>query len=241
MFKKKTCKRCGKKTSDKNDFCPHCGASLRSRGQNKEEGWGMLGKDDFMPQMDNMKLPMGFNMLFNSLMKNLDKQFRNFENEMKEENSKNKNKNVKKGGVSISISSFDGMPPEIKVQSFGNAPGAGREGKINPNRKNKKGSEEEGIQSVNFSSDKKKKFSNLPHEEPSTNIRRFSDRVVYEINIPGVKSKDDISINILDNSIEIKAVSKDKAYFKLIPISLPLMNYNLSKGKLVLELGEKEG
>lgn len=82
-------------------------------------------------------------------------------------------------------------------------------------------------------------FSKLPQEEPKTNIRRLSNTVIYEINLPEVKSIDDISINQLENSIEIKAVSQKKAYAKIIQINLPIINYVFSKEKLILELNTK--
>ena len=79
----------------------------------------------------------------------------------------------------------------------------------------------------------------LPRETPTANVRRLGDLVIYEINIPGVKSLKDISISQLENSIEIKAIAKDKAYLKLLPVSLPILNYNLEKDKLILELEAK--
>jgi len=90
-----------------------------------------------------------------------------------------------------------------------------------------------------FSQENMKKFSSLPREEPLTNIRRLSDKMIYEISLVGVKSINDITIIKLENSIEIKAIAKDKSYFKLISISLPIINYNFSKGKLVLEFEVK--
>ena len=54
--------------------------------------------------------------------------------------------------------------------------------------------------------------------------------------MPEVKSFKDILINKLENSIEIKAIGKTKAYFKIIPINMPIVSQNLSQGKLVLEL-----
>jgi len=57
--------------------------------------------------------------------------------------------------------------------------------------------------------------------------------------MPGVKSIKDVSVNQLENSIEIKAVAKDNSYFKLIPINLPVLDYELSEEKLVLELEAK--
>ena len=91
----------------------------------------------------------------------------------------------------------------------------------------------------NFSEKNFKKISQLQKEEPKTNIRRLSDKVVYEIEVPGVKSIKDVSIIKLERSIEIKAYSKDKLYFKTISINLPITDYSLSEEKLILELGVK--
>ena len=76
----------------------------------------------------------------------------------------------------------------------------------------------------------------MPRETPKTNIRRFSNKIVYEINVPGVNSVDDISIIQLENSIEIKAVSKEKSYAKILPINLPIVNYGFDNQKILLEL-----
>ena len=81
-----------------------------------------------------------------------------------------------------------------------------------------------------------KKFSSLPQKDPRTDVRRFSDKVVYEIDVPGVKSLKNISITKFENNIEVKAISKDKAYRKMIPVNFPITNYELSKEKLILEL-----
>jgi len=216
MFKKKKCNRCGKKVSDKYDFCPNCGNSM---GNPQNNDWGMLGKNDFMPSMNEIKLPMGFNMLFNSLMKNMNKQFSEFEKENE------KSKKIKKDGISISISTFGNGPPRIKVNSLGN----NQEAEVQKTVINAK--------QTLFSREKIKEFSSLPREEPKTNIRRLSNKVLYEIDMPGVESTENISIIKLENSIEIKAIAKEKSYFKLIPINLPLENYSLDNGKLILELG----
>ena len=96
------------------------------------------------------------------------------------------------------------------------------------------------ISSNNLPQNHLKKFSKLPKNEPKTNVRRFSDKVIYEINIPGVKSIKDVSIIKLENNIEIKAITKDKAYNKLIPFNFPITDYNFSRGKLILELDSKE-
>jgi len=228
MFNKKTCRNCGEKTSGKYNFCPYCRAPLNEPFDGKD--WGMLGKNDFMPA-EEIRLPMGLNAIFNSLMKNLNKQFSELDGDMKEEKGKLETK-VKRGGISISISTSGDLPPEIRVKSFGNIPEfQEKERKIERKMT--------GLMKDNLQK-KSKKFSGLPKKEPKTNIRRFSNRVVYEIKMPGVKSIKDISIIQLENSIEIKALAKNKVFHKIIPINLPIRKYNLEKGKLVLELETRD-
>ena len=223
MFNKKKCEKCGEKISNDYNFCPYCRTSLKDYFD--DEDWGFLGRNDFI---EEVKLPLGFNHLFNSLIKNLNTQFKEFENiETKEEQ---KRPQIKKGGISISISTSGNKQPEIKVTSFGNVPRF--------KEKEKQITKEAKILDLPLSD--AKKFSGVPKKEPETNIRRLSNKVVYEINMPGVKSIDDISIIQLENSIEIKAFAKDKVFHKIIPINLPISDYNLSKGKLVLELDAKE-
>lgn len=219
MFKKKKCGKCNKKIGGKYDFCPYCGNRVSNEGQN--EDWGMLGKSDFMP-LNNIKLPIGFNAIFNSLVKNLSKELNK---EMMSNNFKEieEPKKIEKDGLSISISTFGNGPPKIKVTQMG-------ENRKTPEEKIKQ------IKQNFFTENQIKNFAGLKREEPKTNIRRLSNKVVYEIEIPGVKSVEDISIIKLENSIEIKAISKNKAYAKIIPINLPIKKYNLSNGKLILEL-----
>ena len=226
MFKKR-CQNCRERISEKYKFCPYCSAQLKGN-----EDFGMLGRDDFMSSDNEIKFPRGLNMIFNSLLKNLDNQFKELdrgagEDAMETERFQRRPK-INKGGISISISTSGDRPPEIKVRSFGHPKFKQQERQIK-----KKVME---IPQKKLPQRSLKKISKLPKEEPLTNIRRLGDKVVYEIYIPGVKSIKDVSIVKLENSIEIKAIAKDKAYIKLIPINLPISNYNLSKGKLVLEL-----
>lgn len=207
MFKKKECKNCKSKINEDYDFCPYCGIPVKN---NKEE-WGMLGKNDFMGELNNMKLPLGFNSILNSIMKNLEKQL------------PQKN-NLEKTGISIDISNSGDGVPKIKIKTFGND--------NKPTQKIKE------IPSKNLSQENIKKFLKLPRKEPKTEVRRFSDKLVYEIELPGVKTVEDISITKLESGLEVRAIAKDKAYFKTISVNLPLINYALSEGKLILELKE---
>ncbi len=224
MFKKKKCKNCGEKINESYNFCPYCRTPIRDFFKDDKE-WGILGRNDFMSHED-VRLPMGFNNLFNTLLKNLNKKFNEFE-DMEDESKKSR---VKKGGIGISIHTSGNKPPKIKVRSFGNLP----EFKEEEKQVKKK------VKSLKLPVSDSKKFAGLPKKEPATNIRRFSDKIIYEINMPGVKSIKDVSIIQLENSIEIKALAKNKVYYKIIPINLPVRNYNLLKEKLILEIEAKE-
>ncbi len=206
---KKRCAKCGKKISSKYRFCPYCGYGDRDFNDTENE-WGMLGRDDIA--MENaFQMPMGLDNIFNSLMKNLTKQLN--------ESYNPKDSRIKNNGISISISSSGNSPPKVRVNS--------------PQKKVRKKLPGQ------FSEGEAKRFSQLKKQEPKTNMRRLSNRVIYEIKLPGVKSLKDVSIARLETSIEIKAIGKNKAYFKRIPLNMPIINYNFSEGELVLEFAAK--
>ena len=220
MFDKKDCSKCGKKISSKYEFCPHCGKSLNNSGG---EDWGMLGKDDRMNEVDDMSNLFGgvggkmLGGMFNSAMKMLEKEI---QKEMKQNASQPKSnfqlfingKKVDVGGASMSQPVANGKTKVPAKKKF---------------------------VSSHFSEEQLKKFSKLQREEPSTNIRRLSNRVIYEIVMPGVKSINDISILRLEDSIEIKAMAKDKVYVKIFPMKLDLVSNSFSKDKLLLEFEAK--
>lgn len=214
MFRKKECQKCGRKMNEGYDFCPYCG---NHSGSSRNEDWGMLGKDDFFNDIGNAKLPMGFNSIFNFLMKNLDKQFSQMQKNTSE---------VEKKGISIDISNTGDGVPKIKIKTFG--------GNEMQNKKPVQKIKE--AKSKNFSKEDVKKFLKLKRVEPKSEIRRFSDKVVYEVELPGVKSMEDVSVLKLENSVEIRAMAKEKAYVKILPINMPLINYSLAEEKLILEL-----
>ena len=209
----KKCRNCGERIRDNNRFCPNCGIPLK---KNNPEEWGMLGREDLEEEdffSDSFFRGFGgnmFNKMLGSAMKML-------ENEMKKEMERSS------------------PQPRTNIRLMIN----GKEIDLNQAKKHAEAKKTKKSNAENFSKENLKKFSELPRKEPKTNIRRLSDRVIYEIEMPGVKSIKDVSVNQLENSIEIKAVAKDNSYFKLIPINLPVLDYELSEEKLVLELEAK--
>lgn len=214
MFSKQFCEKCRKKTSKKNFFCPSCGNKLK--GNN--EDWGMLGKNDSINEM------MPFHPLLNGFSgKIINKMFgsamRMLEREMQKEMQK-ENKNTEKS----SRTNF-----KLMIN--------GKEVKFSNLKQIQKNSEKLAPR-MDFEDEQVKYFTKLPKKEPKTSLRRIGDKIVYELKIPGVKSPKDVIVNKLENSIEVKAIGKTKAYFKVIPINMPVINQVLSDGKLVLELRE---
>jgi HSP20 family molecular chaperone IbpA len=216
MFgKKQTCSRCGSKTSNKHCFCPFCGFSLKE-------------KDSFFEPSFNMGFP--FNTIIKQLSKHIEKEFREMDRQMPptfddEDIKEPKQKIQPMQGLSISISSSGGQPV-IRVKNLGNqaSPNAQAQNVNQP---------KEHIPEI--TEKQAEHYSKLPKEEPLTSVRRFSDKIIYEIDLPEVK-KENLIITRLHNSIEIKAFTQDKAFFKLIPISLPILKSQLKEGKLIIEL-----
>ena len=219
MLKKIKCPRCNCKIKKSDSFCSSCGQKTNSTQNN-----GMLGANDIIPGMpQQIKLPMGLNVIFNSLMKNLNKEMQNMNQDFTKE--LNKEGIPKMNGISISISSGKNIPPQIRMH----------------NPENPKETKTPMVlhKSKSFSKESKENFIKTEKEEPKTNIRRLGDKVIYELELPGIDSLDQISFIKMENSIEIKAATKEKAYEKIIQIDLPISDYKLEDEKLILELEAK--
>ncbi|MEK6842378.1 MAG: hypothetical protein AABX84_01060 [Nanoarchaeota archaeon] len=215
MFGKRECQRCREKSSNKYNFCPNCGVPFNNKSG---EDYGMLGENDSnnFPDFNNLSNPFLGGINGKMMGKMFESAVRMLEKEMKKQNS-----------------------PKTNFQLFINGKKVNIEKNLNNSTQSTKRYKRE-MSSENLPQANLKKFGDFPKKEPETNVRRFSDKVIYEINMPGLKSEKEISIIKLENSIEIKALGNDVIYRKIIPISLPITDYKISNDKLVLELGLKE-
>jgi hypothetical protein len=261
MFKKKVKCLCGKKIDNKYEFCPHCGTSVdesknyRIRRKKDEEVFDneidkitkAFSQEFGMPALASFPVKM----LVKKLSKDIEKQFREADQEMTRQKFQDSmfnmnNPNIPKGAKKNSQPIIKDGRKIGNMDEFRFPGGQGFSIQINMNNSqpvlSDESSEENEIQnqkklpSSRISEADAEKLSKLPRKEPETSVRRLTDKIVYEISLPGVKNEKEITINKLQNSIEIKAFSKDKAYFKLIPVSFPIKNWKLSKEKLILEL-----
>ncbi len=213
MFKRKNCEKCGKELKKEFEFCPYCG-----NPSDCDNSWGMLGKND----INNFEMP-GFGLTGNIFNKMIGNAMKMIENEMQ--------KGVKEAEMPV---------PRTKFQLYINGKKIPiNQGNVKVIKKQKKAPLKRQSLNKEFSGENQKKFAELDKCEPETRVRRLADRIIFEISMPGVKSTEDISIRNLENSIEIKAIAKEKAYYKIISISLPVMDYYLDKDILVLELEDK--
>ncbi len=208
MFKKNKCRKCGEALKNKFEFCPSCGTQINK----SDDDWGMLGKKDIeIPMEDFSKGIFG-----GAGAKMMNKMLGNAMKMLEKELQKNANEvHTPRTRFELFINGKRISPSNIKVEKKQNKK------KINPPM---------------FTKESMNKFSSLPKKEPETNVRRLSNKIVYEMDIPGVESVNNISIIQLESSIEIKAISKDKAYSKVIPMRLPINRYKLEDGKLAIEL-----
>jgi len=229
MFNKK-CPRCARKIDKDYEFCPYCGFNIKKEEDARD--FGFLGRED------NFELPelgvgtqFGLDKIFSSLLKQIDTQFKEMDRGLGGDMTPKKITKEKlppnARGISISITTSSNRKPEIKVRGFG------------PGFENRTENAQEPVKEIKrqeISEEKARKIAKLPKQEAETNVRRLSNKIVYEISLPGIERQDNIIINKLENSIEIKAFSKDKVYFKLLPVNLPIINHKLENEKLILEL-----
>ena len=120
---------------------------------------------------------------------------------------------LKAKGVSITITSDNTSPPKINVQAYGQP------------------------KHVHHHYDQKPLRVPKVTEEPETKIQKSQNKQIITLNLPDVKSLEDIEFKQLSQSIEIKAFAGDKAYFKLIPIPTNAsVNNEFKDGVLKIEI-----
>ena len=225
MFEKK-CDKCKNKIKKDFEFCPFCGNNLSSDFDN--EDFGILGKNDFINDNSFPDFGSSFiDKIFNQTMKMMEKQMKNIAEQANNQNKPQRipineiNPNL---NVQFFVNGKRVFPPQQEqLQNIQNQEQI-RQTKVNVNK---------------MPLEKLERFSKLKRLEPVSKVRRIGNKVIYELEVPGVKDLDDVLINRLENSIEIKALARDKSYSKILNINLPIIRYGLDNGNLILELQGK--
>jgi HSP20 family molecular chaperone IbpA len=214
------CKKCEKDMEKGWRYCPHCG--------HKPEGLfgGFLSISDIFSRMRKEMDQMA-----KDVDEDFEKDIEAFDISPWFNEIQNIQKPVKKG-FTIRIVSGTGKEPEVDIKTFGDVEKAGLEKQLT----------EMGIRPEHRTHEKpREEKPRLPApkitEEPVTDVKRLDSRVVVDMEIPGVRGEEDIEINELEASVEVKAIAGDKAYFKILtkPEQFSLVKKDFSKGRLHLE------
>ncbi len=206
------CGRCGSDVKEGWTYCPKCGNPLRRR-------------DLFSDMFDRMRREMKeMDRVFEKDMQFLD--ISPFFRQQKPRGS----------GFTIRITRAGGKEPKVSVKTFGNVDkGMKREisedledmvsRQPKPEKREHKwglrkmipaGGPAEPAEAQRETPEREKHREPKKTEEPECEVRPLEDRVVVEIKLPGVKSEKDIRVKELESSVEVKAMVKDKAFFKIL-------------------------
>jgi len=212
FFKKKSnkqqrCGNCSSKTSEKFSYCPYCGNPLIDEEKHVKD-YGLLGANEEFLETESQSFNFGITdkiigSLMNGLIKNLGKQFRQFD------------KKSEKTEIS-------GFPNGIKIR-IGPVPAA------------QKKTAQKSMRHNDISEKQLEKMSSLPREKAETKVKRLNDKIIYELDTPGIESPQDVFVSKLESGYEIKAIGNKKIYVNSLPVNLPLKKVSLGDGKLFVE------
>jgi HSP20 family molecular chaperone IbpA len=213
------CANCGRETDARWKFCPSCGAELEIKER------ALFGDvfERMEREMSEMNKALEKNFEFADLIPMFPKN----------------TKPMRGSGFSIKITQGTGHKPKVSIQTFGDVPKKAIEKEadkmgfgdriskaIRPEK-----TESSGAQGICFDSAKHT-------EEPVTCMKKVGSKTLVEIKLPGVRNANDIEVKKLENSIEVKAIAGEKAYFKILtkPPETSIFNQTFKNGVLTIEL-----
>jgi HSP20 family molecular chaperone IbpA len=203
------CKRCGSRLEKEWEYCPKCGAPL---------------KHDMFSLFDMSKIFQRLGKVQEEMKKSVDKDFEVFD-------LTPAFRKAKSSGFTIRITSSTGNQPKVYVNTFGD---------VDEKAVRKEVGEMAEQTGVKLKTAHKPAERELPAakytEEPEVRVHREGSGVVVEIEMPGVRSEEDVRIKELESSVEVRAIAGDKAYFKILtkPEQFSITEKEFRKGKLVI-------
>jgi hypothetical protein len=208
VFNKNKCENCDSKIKGKFSFCPYCGDSLVDEDQ-MEKDYGLIGKDDALGSPEETQMDFGItDKLIGSLVNSL---IKNLDKQFK---------NLDKQPKNFENAEVQNFPNGIKIR-IGHSP--------------EKAKKQKNFFKKQLSDQQLKKMSTLPRTEAKTKVKRIGEKVIYELNAPGIESPQDVFVSKLESGYEIKAISERKIYVNTLPINLPMRGFAIDKNKLFIE------
>jgi len=222
MFnKKRNCKNCNKKVEKDFDFCPYCGKTIINGD------YGLLGKSDESDLNNIFEENLQKNFGGSILDKMLSNAMKMLQKEINQLNIEEKNlKNIEKDhNLNSSI-------PKTRFQIYIN----GKKIPINSEIQQYNLKKQEGQNKpLKISEELIKNSVKLPRKEAKTKLIRLKDKVIYELKTPGLNSLEEVLINRLEQSLEIKVYTNKAGYHNNLAVKLPLTKYYTKEEKLFLE------
>lgn len=215
--------------------CPVCGTKM-------EKGWG------FCPRCGSRTSGDFFDEIFSRMRKELAEMNRLMEKDVEAFDlspwfrDAGKKTGQRGTGFTIKIVQAGGRKPDISVRTFGDVD----KGKL------RKEMGEIGVLQQGPEKPAGRRFFRpkpanqqeklvlkgpMRTEEPKTSVARSASKVVVSMQLPGVKSEKDVEVCELENSVEVKAIAHDRAYFKILtkPGQFRLSRKSFANGVLEME------
>ena len=209
MFSSKKCTRCEGKLKEEYSFCPYCNLDLRNPDADMQD-FGMLGKNDNIfgaPLIGGGEMGIS-DSVFKSIFNNVVKMMENQMNNLNVDNE-----NMDKPEITQ-------LPNGVQIR-------------IGPRVHKHK--HETKLRTI--SDEQRERMSKLPRGQAKADVRRLSDKVIYELSTPGVDNVEDIFVSKVESGYEVKALGKKKIYFNSLQVGLPLRKYSIKDSKLTMEFG----
>lgn len=229
MFGEKKCSHCNKKVEKNFEFCPYCASPIKD----KKSDYGILGETDNLDEINSLIQGDMDKIISGSFIeKIMSGAFKTIEKEMQK--SIIQENQARKTRVNQNLpANFELFINGKRINLPGNISGIQIEevplNKIAQQKTNQKS------KMPKVSEETLEKSVKLPRKEAKSHVSRTSDKVIYELETPGLASLNNVLVNKLESSLEVKAYTNKAVYFKTLPIKLPLMQYSLKDEKLVLE------
>jgi hypothetical protein len=220
------CRRCGKKVEKGWRFCPNCGSVTERPSKSLF--------DEIFSR-------------FRREFRDMDRTFNRFDKEFEVLDLSpflRKPRTPRGRGFTIKITRRNNQQPKVDVKTFGNVDRDAVRKEIREEmhslgmkQRSKdplpEPARDEDLPVKPTREEKPAKFM----EEPKTNVKSLGTKLVVEMELDDVKSQDDIDVNELESSVEVRARAGDKAYFKIIkkPGQFSVKSKRFEKGKLFLE------
>jgi hypothetical protein len=212
------CEKCGSEVSEGWSFCPRCGSKI---GKARERD---MFSDVFERMEHEMKeMSRAFDSNFEVL--DLSPFFR---------------RQARGSGFTVNITRSGDGKPKVDIRTFGDVNRKEVENEVSRlgfrDRISKALKPGEGAREAKPVSSRLGNAKTT--EDPETSVRNIGGRIITEVKLPDVKRAEDIEVKQLDNSIEVRAIAGDKAYFKILtkPPQTRVVRQEFSGGVLTIEI-----